>query len=279
VIDFFKRVLSRLRGIRVALTAASLAFTTMLALVPLATVTFVVVARVPLFEDGLRVFENWVVEVLLPGVGHGVVRDAIVGFAAQASRLTGVSLLFVAVTAAMLVATIEREINLIFGVRRARPVARRVLIYSIGISLGPVVAGASISATTWLIGQSLSAIPMREALATWVGRPLPWLFAAVALTLVYKFVPYTRVRWAHAVAGGAVAALAFEAAKGGFAWYVATFTTYRRSTARSRRCRFSCSGSTCAGSSCWRAPAIVAALGPARRAIRPILARVAENGR
>jgi membrane protein len=228
VIDFFKRVLSRLRGIRVALTAASLAFTTMLALVPLATVTFVVVARVPLFEDGLRVFENWVVEVLLPGVGHGVVRDAIVGFAAQASQLTGVSLLFIAVTAAMLVATIERELNLIFGVRRARPVARRVLIYSIGISLGPVVAGASISATTWLIGQSLSAIPMREALATWVGRPLPWLFAAVAFTLVYKFVPYTRVRWVHAIAGGAAAALAFEAAKGGFAWYVATFTTYRQ---------------------------------------------------
>jgi len=228
VIDFFKRVVARLRGIRIALTAASLAFTTLLALVPLATVTFVVVARVPLFEDGLKVFEDWVVRVLMPGVGHGVVRDAVVGFAEQAARLTGVSLLFVAITAAMLVATIEREINLIFGVRRARPVARRVLLYAIGISLGPVVAGASISATTWLIGQSLSAIPMREALATWVGRPLPWLFAAVAFTLLYKLVPYARVRWQHAIAGGAVAALAFEVAKGGFAWYVATFTTYRQ---------------------------------------------------
>jgi membrane protein len=228
VIDFFKRVVSRLRGIRVALTAASLAFTTMLALVPLATVTFVVVARVPLFEDGLRVFENWVVTVLLPGVGHGSVRDAVVGFAEQAARLTGVSLLFIAITAAMLVATIEREMNLIFGVRRARPVARRFLIYAIGISLGPVVAGASISATTWLIGQSLSAIPMREALAPWVGRPLPWLFATAAFALVYKFVPYTRVRWKHALAGGAVAALAFEFAKGGFAWYVATFTSYQQ---------------------------------------------------
>ena len=209
VIDFLKRALSRLRGIRVSLTAASLAFTTMLALVPLATVTFVVVARFPLFEDGLRVFENWVVTVLLPGTGHGAVRDAVVGFAAQAARLTGVSLLFVAITAAMLVATIEREMNLIFGVRRARPFARRFLIYAMGISLGPVVAGASISATTWLIGQSLSAIPMREALATWVGRPLPWLFATVAFALVYKLVPYTRVRWK-------------------LAWYVATFTSYQQ---------------------------------------------------
>ena len=228
VIAFFKRVAARLSGIRVALTAASLAFTTLLALVPLATVTFVVVARFPLFEDGLRVFEEWIVRVLMPGVGHGVVRDAIVGFADQAARLTGVSLLFVAVTAAMLVATIEREMNLIFGVRRARPFARRFLIYAMGISLGPVVAGASISATTWLIGQSLSAIPMREALATWVGRPLPWLFATVAFALVYMFVPYTRVRWTHALAGGAIAALAFEFAKAGFAWYVATFTSYQQ---------------------------------------------------
>jgi membrane protein len=228
VIDFVQRVASRLRGIRVALTAGSLAFTTMLALVPLATVTFVVVARFPLFEDGLRVFEGWVVRVLMPGVGQGVVRDAVVGFAEQAARLTGVSLAFVAVTAAMLVATIEREINLIFGVRRARPLARRIVLYSIGISLGPVVAGLSISATTWLIGQSLDAIPMRESLMRWVGRPLPWLFAAVAFSLVYKVVPYQRVPWPHALAGGMLAALAFELAKGGFAWYVATFTTYRQ---------------------------------------------------
>ena len=228
MIAFVQRVASRLRGIRVALTAGSLAFTTMLAIVPLATVTFVVVAEVPQFKEGLSVFEDWVVRVLMPGVGHGVVREAVVGFAGQAAKLTGVSLAFVAVTAALLAATIEREINLIFGVRRARPLARRILVYSIGISLGPVAVGLSISATTWLIGQSLSAIPMREALAGWVGRPLPWVFAAVAFSLVYKFVPFMRVRWLHAIAGGMLAALGFEAAKGGFAWYVANFTTYRQ---------------------------------------------------
>ena len=228
MIAFIQRVVSRLRGIRVALTAGSLAFTTMLALVPLATVTFVVVARFPLFEEALKVFEEWVVRVMMPGVGHGSVRDAVVGFAEQAARLTGVSLVFVAVTAAMLVATIEREINLIFGVRRARPLPRRILLYAIGISLGPLAVGISISAANWLIGQSLAAIPMRDALSTWVGRPLPWVFAAAAFTLIYKVVPFTRVRWRHAAAGGMLAALAFEAAKGGFAWYVTTFTTYRQ---------------------------------------------------
>jgi membrane protein len=214
VIDFIRRAVSRLRGIRVSSTSASLAFTTLLALVPLATVTLAVVARFPIFQDGLDAFEGWVVRVLMPGVGHGVVRNAIVGYAEQAARLTGLTLAFIAVTAAMLVATIEREMNLIFGVRRARPLTRRVLVYSIGVSLGPIVAGASISATTWLIGQSLVAVPMHESLARWVGQPLPWLIATVAFTLVYKIVPYTRVRWAHAATGGVLAAVAFGVREG-----------------------------------------------------------------
>lgn len=228
VFAFIRRVVSRLEGISISSTAASLAFTTLLALVPLATVTFAVVARFPVFQDGLAAFEGWIVRVLLPGLGQGVVRNAIVGFAEQAAQLTGITLAFIAVTAAMLVATIEREMNLIFGVRRPRPLARRVLIYSVGVSLGPIAAGASISAATWLIGQSLHAVPMHQTLARWVGQPLPWLFAAVAFTLVYKLVPYTRVRWLDASIGGVLAAVAFEFAKAGFAWYVTTFSTYRQ---------------------------------------------------
>ena len=228
MIAFIRRVASRLSGISVPGTAASLAFTTLLALVPIATVTLAVVARFPIFQDGVTALEGWIERVMMPGVGHGVVRNAIVGFAEQAARLTGITLAFIAVAAAMLVATIEREMNLIFGVRRARPLARRVLVYAIGVSLGPVAAGASISATTWLIGQSLDAVPMRESLAHWVGRPLPWLFATAVFTLLYKIAPYTRVRWLHAFAGGALAALAFEVAKTGFAWYVAHFSSYRQ---------------------------------------------------
>jgi uncharacterized BrkB/YihY/UPF0761 family membrane protein len=49
LIAFVRRVVSRLRGIGVSGTAASLAFTTLLALVPLATISFAVVARFPVF--------------------------------------------------------------------------------------------------------------------------------------------------------------------------------------------------------------------------------------
>ena len=193
--------------------------------------------------------------VLMPGVGQGVVRNAIVLFAEQAARLTGVTIAFIAVTAVMLVDTIEHEMNVIFGVRRARPLARRVLVYVIGVSLGPIVVGASISATTWLIAQSLEAVPIQPvAVARWIGQPLPWIFASVAFTLLYKIVPYARVRWSHALVGGVLAAAGVRGREGRLRLVRdPLLRPTGRSTARWRCFRCSCCGSTYAGSSCWPA--------------------------
>jgi membrane protein len=228
VIAFLQGVASRLKGIRLNATASSLAFTTLLALVPLATVAFAVVSQFPAFEQGLATLEEWLVRGLMPGTGTSVVRDSIRQFAEQAARLAPLTVAFLAVTATMLVATIDTEINAIFGVRRTRPLVRRVVVYVVGVTLGPILAGASISATTWLVARSLDAVPVRESLATLVGQPLPWLFATVALALVYKIVPFCTVRWHHAIAGGALAAAGLEAAKAWFAWYVTQVPTYRQ---------------------------------------------------
>lgn len=227
MVAFFRRTVSSLRGIGVSATAASLAFTTLLALVPLATITFAVVARFPVFEEGLVALEQWMVRVFLPGVGEHVVRDAIVGFAEQAARLTIVNLAFLAVTAAMLVATIEGEINAIFGIRRSRPFGRRLLLTVLGVTLGPLAAGLSISATTWLIAQSFDVAPLPGA-RTLAGVPLPWIVGATAFTLLYRILPYTHVRWRHALVGGILASIAFEGAKAAFGWYVVHVPTYRQ---------------------------------------------------
>ncbi len=67
------------------------------------------------------------------------------------------SIVFIVVTAVLLIATVEREINAIWGITRARPLARRLVVYALGATAGPVLVGASISATTWLLTQSLAA--------------------------------------------------------------------------------------------------------------------------
>jgi membrane protein len=134
---------------------------------------------------------------------------------------------FVCVTAGLAMHTVEREINAIWGIRRGRSIVRRVVTYALCLTLGPVLVGASISLTTWAIVHSLAAVPFETGLDATIVGALPFVFSAVGLTLVYRFVPARRVRLGPALVGGIGAALALEAAKHLFALYLTRVPTYR----------------------------------------------------
>ena len=111
--------MSHTRDIGLARAAASLAFTTLLGLVPLATVAFTFVARFPVFQQWLDALESFLLKYMLPGSANAVVHTAIREFTEKAARLTGLSIAFIGVTAVLLIATVEREINAMWGIRRA----------------------------------------------------------------------------------------------------------------------------------------------------------------
>jgi membrane protein len=223
---FVGRVARRTRDIGLARTASSLAVTTLLALVPMATVMFAFVAEFPVFQRFVNALEGFVLRNLLPGSTATAVHEYLLALAAQAARLTGVSIAVIAVTAALAIATVEREFNLIWGVQKRRRLTRRVVVYLLVLTAVPVSLGASISLTTWLVSESLAAVPVRKTAGDLVLRTLPFVFATAGLTLLYKAVPARHVRWSRALAGAIVAALAIEAAKHGFAWYVTRVASY-----------------------------------------------------
>jgi membrane protein len=226
-VTFPGRVIARLRDVQIARTAGSLSFTTLLALVPLASMAIAFVARFPVFDEGLQAFEAFLFKNLLPEASARLVHEHLLGFAQQAARLTGVSVVFVSITAGLALYTVERNINAIWGIRHGRSVTRRLVVYALGLTLGPVVIGAIISITTWVIVQSLAAVPLEKSLGQTVLRALPFLFSAAGLTLLYKFVPARRVHVVPALGGGVAAALALEAAKHLFALYVRHVPTYQ----------------------------------------------------
>jgi membrane protein len=224
---FVVRVIARMRAIGLARTAASLSFTTLLALVPLATVAFGFATRFPVFERWLETLEGFLLKHMLPASAQTVIQQYVREFTDNAIGLTGVSLVFVAITAVVATATIEREFNAIWGIARARPLGRRLAIYALGLTVGPVLVGASLSLTTWLITESLAVLPSPSRVAAWLLEPIPFLFTTAALTLLYAAVPARKVAPRHALAGAMLAALAFEAAKHGFALYLRQVPTYR----------------------------------------------------
>ena len=223
---FPHRVIARLRDIDLARAASSLSFTTLLAIVPLVTVAFAVVARVPIFEDWLKVLEQFLLRHLLPFAGTAEIRTHIEAFSAQAARLTGISIAVIAVSAVLAVATVEREINAIWGIRRGRSLPRRMFVYAVGLTAGPVLLGASISITTWLVVHSLAVVPIRRTLGAQIAGMLPFVFSAAGLTLLYKAVPARHVALGPALAAGLLAAGAFEGAKHAFAWYLTRISSY-----------------------------------------------------
>jgi membrane protein len=227
LLTFPARAYTRLRDIQLARTASSLSFTTLLAIVPLASIGIAFVAHFPIFEQGLAAFEAFLLKDLLPPSAASLVHEHLMGFAEQASRLTGVSIVFVCITAGFAMYTVEREINAIWGIRQGRSLPRRVIVYALALTAGPVLIGASISISTWVIAQSLALVPLRRTFGESILRGTPLVFVTVGLTLLYKFVPARRVSTPPALAGGLATALVLEAAKSLFALYLTRVPTYQ----------------------------------------------------
>ncbi len=225
-IAFARSVAARTRNTGLARTAGSLAFTTVLGLVPLATIAFAFVAQFPVFQHWLDALEVFLLKYMLPESANEVVHHYVREFTESAGGLTGLSIVFILVASTLVIATIEREINALWGIGARRPRARRLLVYVLGVTVGPVLVGASISVTTWIVTRSLAAVPMEVTLAGFALETLPVVLSILALALLYAMVPNRRVPWRHAFAGAFAAALAFEATKYGFAVYVKNVPTY-----------------------------------------------------
>ena len=224
-IRFFRRTVSRLNSVGWFRAAGSLSFVTLLGLVPLATVAFAFVANFPVFQDFLKVLEGFLLRHLLPASASAIVHEYVVVLAEDAANVVGRSIVFVAVTAALAIDTIESEINEIWGIRKKRPFARRILVYVFGITVGPVLLGATISLIGWTLAELVAAVP-QKALTDVVRQGVPTALVIVGLTLLYRIAPARRVLWRYAIASGVLAGIAFEVTKRVFTWYLTSFASY-----------------------------------------------------
>jgi membrane protein len=225
-LTLLRRVIARLNAIGWARAAGNLAFTTVLGIVPLATVSLAFVAQFPVFQDFMRVLERFLLRYMLPQSASALVNDYVLGMATEAAGLQGLWIVFVMVTAVLVVHTVESEINAIWGIRQKRPLMRRVLVYTVGITAGPALVGAGMWLTMWLIRQSIAAVPLQRSAIAAILQPLPFLFAVAGFTILYAVAPARRVSWWHALLSGVLAATAFEVTRHAFAWYVANSPTY-----------------------------------------------------
>jgi membrane protein len=225
--QFTMNVLARVgreRGLR---TAASLAFTTLLALVPLLTVVVSVLSMFPLFEQWREAIEHFLYDNFVPAAGD-TISQYLHEFSSQAGRLTAIGLIFLFLSALLLLATIEDAFNDIFRVRSGRSFLQRIVVYWAMITLGPLFMVASLSVTSYLLSLPIiSATAVGASFDQLLLWALPPLFELLAFLLMYSVIPNRPIKASHAVIGALVATLLFEVAKRGFVVYMGNVTTYQ----------------------------------------------------
>jgi membrane protein len=210
----------RTREVRLPEAAGSLTFTTVLSLVPLLAVALAIFTAFPLFSEFRVALEKNLLRGLLPDQYAPIILRYLNDFAARAGELTAVGLGFLVVTALMMIFTVERALNDIWRVRSRRSLAQRVLIYWALLTLGPLIIGASISASSYLMSMSAGWVRQVPRSVRAVLDFAPAVLSGFALAAMYVVVPQRRVLWRDALIGGFVAALIGELIRKGFGIYI-----------------------------------------------------------
>lgn len=206
--------------------AGGLAYTTLLALVPLFAVVVAVLSSAAVFGPVMEEVKGFLVANLAPRVADKVVSEYLEDFAANAQRLGFAGSVGVFVVSIMLMLMIDRSLNAIWHVRRARPYRLLVPVYAVLLIAGPLALGVSVSVASYLAARSSAVLGAMVGWETVLLRVIPFVLSALAFFLLYKLVPHRYVPWTHAASGAAVAAVLFEAAKDGFGSYVRLVPAY-----------------------------------------------------
>lgn len=212
---------------RCAQTAASLTFTTLLSLVPIITIALTVVSAFPVFSNFSSQLKTYLLNGLMPANAGNIVGQYMQQFAESATRLTELGIGFLAVTALLMMLTIDNAFSVIWRISRPRPLIRRLLTYWAVLTLSPLLIGASLSLTSWLIGLSMGQGAEVSSFGLAVLKILPIISTTLAFALLFLLVPNRHVPRSHAVIGALIAALMFETSNRVFGYYVSHFPTYR----------------------------------------------------
>lgn len=216
----------RFREDRLSVIASSLTFTTIIALVPFFTVMLAVFSAFPMFAKLQDVLQKWLIDSLIPEAIARQVMGYITTFASKASRLGAVGLGLLLMTAIALMLTIDKTLNAIWRVKKPRPLPQRVLIYWAVITLGPLLLAGSLAMTSYVISASKGLVSGLPGGVKFVFNLIELLLFAFGVSAIFRFVPNTQVRWAHALVGGFFVAAGFEVAQAALAAYIKSVPTY-----------------------------------------------------
>jgi membrane protein len=199
--------------------ASSLAFSTLLSLVPIVSVFVFVMTQVSIFSALNQLAKDYVLENFVPASSE-VILTYLNQFTLQASQLPIFSLIFLFITSIFLIITVDEALNAVWQKKR-RPDFFHLFIYPLIVLLIPIfiVISALLSSFLFLV---FSYFPEIKILTF----TIPLALNTLMLSILYTLTANSRLRWDALLLGSFIGALLLELSKTGFAVYVNQFSNY-----------------------------------------------------
>jgi membrane protein len=193
-----------LRG-EISVRAMSLAYTTLLSIVPLFVFTFAILKRIGARGDLRFILEQFFAP--LGGASEQLTKNVLEFVRNMRSDLLGaIGLAFLVYTVLTTIQKVETSFNFLWRVDRPRSFFRRFTEYLAVMTLGPVFLAVAIGLLTGAenspFARWVDAIePLAWTLST-MGKILPYVIVTVIFTFMYVFIPNTKVNFRAALIGG-----------------------------------------------------------------------------
>jgi membrane protein len=207
---------SRFNADRCSENSAALTYMSLFALVPLLTVVYTMASAIPAFQ-GLEVkVQAFMFENLMPDT-NSEIRGYLDQFSEQAKNLTGPGIIFLVVTAVLMLRNIEKAFNQIWRASENRSPVSSFMLYWAVLSLAPITIGVALGLSTYLssfahVVEDYDVIGVQAFML----KIAPLALSTAGFSLIYVAVPNCRVPFKHCLVGGFVAAGAFHIARSVF---------------------------------------------------------------
>lgn len=206
--------------------AASLAYATLLALIPLAVLIFKIYSTALVTPSLQLKAQTFIFESLSPSMVKDV-QQYLLDSAVHANSLNFIGLLMLLMSVIVMMFTIDSALNSIWKVHAPRYLIRRIFVYLALLVFGPLAISFSLFVSAYIASMPLIGGMLGESIDKGLFNWLPFVILWGAFIGLYKWIPDCEVKWVHAISGATFAICLFEVAKAGFTLYVSYFPSYQ----------------------------------------------------
>ncbi len=207
--------------------AGALAFTTVFALVPLSMVVFGVLAVFPAFGQWRDQLSDYIFSNFVPDSARAV-EEVLLQLSANTGQLTTIGVIALVISVLVTLVSVETTLNRIWRVKSARPTVARFLVYWTVLTLGALIATASLAVSARFFSLGIFSTGSGQFLRGMMLWAAPSLIELVAFATIFRVVPHRTVQWRHAFAGAALAVVLSEIVKWAIGLYLGSFDAYER---------------------------------------------------